>query len=180
MPTVFSHAAASAALGRVYARDARDWEFWALSALCSALPDADVAGIPLGVRNGTLFAHRGITHSLLFAALVGACAAWWYSRKTSRSFDSLWLYFAAVTASHGFLDAFTSGGRGIAFLAPFDGRRFFFPWRPIVVSPIGAGFFSSPRLWAVVRSELVWVWLPSAAVFLLASLAARVAASDRR
>jgi len=50
----------------------------------------------------------------------------------------------------------------VAFLAPFDDRRFFFPFRPIQVSPIGIARFFSARGLAVLRSELVWVWLPSA------------------
>ena len=45
-------------------------------------------------------------------------------------------------ASHGVLDALTDGGPGVAFLAPFDDTRYFFPWRPIRVSPLWRGFFS--------------------------------------
>jgi hypothetical protein len=40
-------------------------------------------------------------------------------------------YFFVVTASHGALDAMTDGGLGIAFFAPFDNTRYFFPFRPI-------------------------------------------------
>jgi hypothetical protein len=35
-----------------------------------------------------------------------------------------------ATASHGILDAFTDGGRGIAFFAPFGTERYFFPHHP--------------------------------------------------
>jgi len=66
-----------------------------------------------------------------------------------------------VTASHGLLDALTDGGLGVAFLAPFSGERFFFPWQPIEVSPIGLRRFLSGRGLEVLRSELLWVWLPS-------------------
>jgi inner membrane protein len=72
----------------------------------------------------------------------------------------LFWWFAAVTASHGMLDAMTNGGRGIAFFAPFSNHRYFFPWRPIQVSPIGAGFFSARGL-SVLVSEARWIWLPS-------------------
>ena len=51
----------------------------------------------------------------------------------------------------------TDGGLGIAFFSPFDPTRYFLPWRPILVSPIGAGFFSQ-RGAAVLWSELLWVW----------------------
>jgi inner membrane protein len=76
------------------------------------------------------------------------------------------LYFAAVTFSHPLLDMLTNGGLGVALLAPFSNERFFFPWRPVQVSPIGAGFFSERGV-AVILSELVWIWIPS---FLIAAI----------
>ena len=45
---------------------------------------------------------------------------------------------------------------GVAFFAPFNNTRFFFPWRPIEVSPIGLSFFST-RGMAVLLSELIWI-----------------------
>jgi inner membrane protein len=90
----------------------------------------------------------------------------------------LWgVYFLAM-ASHGFLDAFTNGGPGVAFLAPFDDTRYFFPWRPVVVSPIGIDILSA---WGVrtVTSELIWIWTPTAAL-LTAAWLARAWASPRR
>jgi inner membrane protein len=62
-----------------------------------------------------------------------------------------------VIASHGLLDAMTTGGLGVAFFAPFSAERYFFPWRPILVSPIGIERFLSPRGAAVLMSELQWV-----------------------
>ncbi|NII73881.1 hypothetical protein FHW84_002454 [Dyella sp. SG562] len=47
----------------------------------------------------------------------------------------------------------------MALAWPFASERFFFPWRPIAVSPIGARFFSARGL-SVLASELRWVWLP--------------------
>jgi len=62
--------------------------------------------------------------------------------------------------SHGLLDAFTDGGLGIAFFAPFDPTRYFFSWRPIAVSPIGISQFFS--LWglSVLLTEAIWIGLP--------------------
>jgi inner membrane protein len=77
--------------------------------------------------------------------------------------ESLVAYFFLITASHGVLDALTDGGLGVAFFAPFTARRYFFPWRPIEVSPIGLGLFSE-RGAEVFASEFVWVWLPSLAL----------------
>lgn len=77
------------------------------------------------------------------------------------------MYFALITASHGVFDAMTDGGLGIAFFSPFDTTRYFFPWRPLRVSPIGPGFFSGRAL-VVLTSELRWIWLPSAVLALAA------------
>jgi len=137
------------------------------------LPDFDVIGFPLGIRYDDMLGHRGLSHSFAFAAAVGAFAAWRFPATAPRLPASgrlaPFLYFAAITASHGILDALTNGGRGIAFLAPFSNQRFFFPWRPIQVSPIGVGFFS-PRGLNVLASELVWIVIPAAVVALLARI----------
>jgi len=47
----------------------------------------------------------------------------------------------------------------VAFFAPFDHTRYFFPWTPIVVSPIGADFFGLRGL-HVIASEVLFVWVP--------------------
>ncbi len=71
------------------------------------------------------------------------------------------LFFFLVTASHGFLDALTSGGLGIAFFSPFDTTRYFFPWTPVLVAPIGIGSFFNHRGFRVLISEFLWIWIPS-------------------
>jgi inner membrane protein len=179
MPTILSHAMITTAAGRWWRRPLAE-SFWVWTALCAVLPDIDVIGFSFGIRYDDLFGHRGFTHSLFFAAIVGATVAWRLHRPESVShgpefdshqpgFDShqpalvLFLWFASVTASHGILDAFTNGGRGIAFFSPFSNHRYFFPWRPIQVSPIGAGFFSSRGL-RVLGSESVWIWVPAAII----------------
>jgi inner membrane protein len=73
-----------------------------------------------------------------------------------------------ATASHGVLDAFTDGGLGVAFFAPFDGTRYFFPVRPIRVSPIGVARFFSRTGMEVLSSEMIWVWIPSGVLALFA------------
>jgi inner membrane protein len=107
-----------------------------------------------------MFGHRGLTHSLAFAALLGACVTAVCFRDSPRKV-TLAVFFALATASHGALDALTDGGLGVAFFAPFTGRRYFFPFRPVEVSPIGVGAFFSEWGLAVIKSELVWVWLPA-------------------
>ena len=181
MPTIFSHVIAGTAVGQWFLRPAASslvtrgrgipLRFWIWTAVCAMLPDLDVIGFPLGIRYDDMLGHRGLSHSFAFAAAIGLFAAWRYPASSSSVAPSgrllLFAYFAGITASHGILDALTNGGRGIAFLAPFSNQRFFFPWRPIQVSPIGIGFFSVRGL-NVLSSEFVWIVMPAAIVALLA------------
>jgi len=146
--------------------------FWWWTIACAMLPDIDVISFTFGIRYDDLFGHRGFTHSLLFAALLGVAAARANASAAGGWSFSLWIWFTAVTASHGLLDALTDGGRGIAFLAPFTNHRYFFPWRPIEVSPIGVGFFSMRGL-HVLASESVWIWVPSAIIAVSARVVRR-------
>ncbi len=131
--------------------------------MCCLLPDVDVFGFFLGIPYEHAWGHRGFTHSIMFAILAGMVASRLAASSilfwTSRYWMSA-LYFFLVTMSHGFLDAFTDGGLGIAFFAPFDSTRYFFPWRPISVSPIGIAQFFSEWGMGVLLSELLWIGLP--------------------
>ena len=60
----------------------------------------------------------------------------------------------------------------MALLAPFDATRYSAPWRPLRASPIGLAFFGWRGL-RTLEGEIVWVWLPSAAVLLAVRLAGR-------
>jgi inner membrane protein len=107
----------------------------------SMLPDADVLAFALGIAYDDPWGHRGATHSLVFAALVGAAAAMTASRFGRRRLK-MWCLASLVAASHGLLDTMTDGGLGCALFWPFDVTRYFAPWRPIPVSPIGLEFIS--------------------------------------
>jgi inner membrane protein len=159
MPTVISHAVAALALAPAFRRAGWPPRVWWAGALCAMAPDADVLGFSLGVPLGSMLGHRGLTHSLPFAAAL----AWVGARLLvpSGTRMRLWLYLFVATASHGVLDAMTYGGTGIAFFAPFYAERYDLPWRPIAVSPIGLQRFLTARGAAVLASEARWVWLPS-------------------
>lgn len=137
--------------------------YWLLAAGLSMAPDLDVIAFAFGIPYGARLGHRGFFHSLFCAAVVSWVAAMLAYRAVELPWWGLWGVLFAATASHGVLDAFTNGGMGIALLAPFDPTRYFFPWQPIQVSPIGLGFFSRWGLRAL-ASELLWVWLPLAVV----------------
>jgi inner membrane protein len=129
------------------------------SILLPILPDADALLAPW-IPYAHPFGHRGFTHSLLFAALVGAWAAALAIRgKWGHSFLKLAIFFAAITASHGLFDAMTNGGLGVAFFAPFDNTRYFLPWRPIPVSPMSAAGLMTSHGLRVVSWEFALFWL---------------------
>ena len=169
MPTIFTHAIFAASIGSAITPKRGRERFWILTAACAMLPDADALSFVLCVRYDDIIGHRGITHSIFFAVIVGIAVAALFLSGAQVARWKLALYFASVTATHPFLDMFTNGGLGVALLAPFSDERFFFPWRPIEVSPIGLGFFSD-RGWAVISSEIIWIWIPSSALVLFAWL----------
>jgi inner membrane protein len=178
MPSAFTHAFAALAVGKISTGEKLPARFWVLSAFCAVIPDGDVLSFAFGAQRGSMFGHRGLTHSLLFALLLALMIVRLAFKKTlafSKGWWKLLAYFFIVTASHGLLDALTDGGSGVAFFAPFDGTRYFFPWRPIEVSPIGLGFFSSRGL-EVMMSEFVWVWIPAVLMVALAWLYRRLRA----
>ncbi len=96
---------------------------------------------------------------MLFAAAVSWMAANWAGRLDSGR-RVLWSYLFLATLSHGIMDALTTGGLGVAFFAPFDNTRYFFPFHPIRVTPLEPGVVMGPAGIAVLKSEALWVGLP--------------------
>ena len=164
MPSVISHAVVAVASGISFAPRDVPHHFWTLSLICSVIPDADILAFSFGIPYHHLFGHRGIFHSLFFGLLMGIFIVSVFFRDIelfSRQWFFYFPFFFLLSASHGILDAFTNGGLGIALLSPFDNTRYFSPWRPIVVSPIGVASFLSRWGLVVIKSEILWVWLPS-------------------
>jgi len=165
MASAFGHVAVAYAMGKSLNSQCRTPRFWWLTGACCLLPDVDVLGLVLGIPYEHVLGHRGFTHSIVFAMLVGLVVPRLASSTISYWTPSYWmsaLYFSLVIMSHGFLDSLTDGGLGIAFFAPFDSTRYFFPWRPLIVSPIGVTQFFSEWGIGVLLSELVWIGIPVA------------------
>lgn len=177
MPTAPTHAVSALALGAAFYRPGIPARLWIVGAALAALPDVDVVGFRFGIRYEDLLGHRGLTHGLPFAVVVAAIAVAAGFRRGAGSLSPLAVggFLALATASHGFLDAFTDGGLGIAFFSPFDPTRYFAPFRPIAVSPISPRRILEPAFLRVVGTELLWVWLPSTIV-----IAARLVSEVRR
>ena len=181
MASAFSHAVAALSIGTCFYTPETPKRVWMAGAICSVVPDLDVIGFRVGVRYGDFWGHRGFTHSLVFAAILAVAAVVVVDRQQSSvSRSSVWLYLFLATASHGFLDAMTDGGLGVAFFAPFDNHRYFLPWTPIRASPIGIGRFFGARGLAVIQSELLWIWIPAGLLAVSAWIVRRrnLAASD--
>jgi len=148
------HVAVGMAAARAYdPASPRRWTSFALWSALSLLPDIDVAGFLRGVPYGAAWGHRGATHSLTLA-LAGGIAVGAMARWRGRSFTRAAVFASLVLASHGLLDAMTDGGLGVALFWPFTATRYFAPWRPIAVAPIGPDFFT-PYGAVVACSELV-------------------------
>ncbi len=170
MASVFGHAIAAVTFGKLSGFKKPPAKFWILAILCSVLPDADVIMFKFGIPYMHPFGHRGFFHSIPFAFLLATFVTAIFFRETkfwSWRGMGLLLFFFICTASHGMFDAMTNGGRGIAFFSPFDNTRYFFPWRPIQVSPLGAGKFFSKWGWEVIKSELFWIGVPCGILLML-------------
>jgi inner membrane protein len=169
MASAFSHAIFAVAIGSALEMPP---SACVLGAALSVVPDLDVIGFRFGINGAGPLGHRGFTHSLLFAGLVATAVVLAYGDRWSiaRSHRRrvLWLYLFLATASHGVLDGFTNGGLGVAFYAPFDNARYFFPVRLLRVSPVVAQTLFTPESVVVTPSELVWVWIPSIALIVAA------------
>jgi len=169
MASAFTHAVLAAALGSLLVPGRG--RLIALGAALAILPDVDALGFELGIPYQHLLGHRGLTHSIAFAALVALPVAGLLpvaSGGPRRLRVAAFLFAAAL--SHGLLDALTNGGLGVAFFAPLSERRYFFPWRPIEVSPLSMARFFTARGLQVLQSELLVVWLPACCAALLGAL----------
>src|SRR5215510_2893467 len=161
MASPLTHAVVAVTIVAVHDLQPSAARTWLVAIACAIAPDFDAIGFWLGLPYESFWGHRGFTHSMVFALLLSWICANWISHSSAVSRGRLWsVYFMAVL-SHGVLDAMTDGGLGVAFFSPLDQTRYFLPWRPILVSPIGIARFFSPRGVAVLCSEISWIWLPA-------------------
>lgn len=165
MPSSVAHGLAAAALVSLAFRGRPPrGALWAAAA-CAVLPDLDAIGRPFGRGDvAWLGGHRALTHSLAFAAALGtAVAALGFRRRPElagrRRRLTLAAGLAAGTALHGALDALSTYGEGVQFLAPFSDLRVKAPWQPF----------------EALLPEVALVWLPALAVLGVARARARAA-----
>ncbi|MCB9751702.1 MAG: metal-dependent hydrolase [Myxococcales bacterium] len=145
--TLIGHAALGAGVfGVALPRRATLWgmtrgTLLACCLLLPMLPDADVL-MHIWVQYGHPLGHRGFTHSLLFAFVVGVAVAWLLARlgKLARTRGALVkasALFITLLASHALTDAMTTGGKAPLLLWPISIEGQWAPSRIIPVSPMG-------------------------------------------
>ncbi len=165
MPTPITHAVFSLAAGGAIFRRPMPLKFYLLTAFCAVLADVDTIGLRLGVPYDSLLGHRGLLHSLPFAAVLSAAVVLIGFRKLPLGSPKWWAFlgfFFLIAAAHGLLDTATNGGLGVALLSPFENGRYFLPFRPVLASPIGPRRFFTPWGMQVIASEILWIWMPMA------------------
>ncbi len=163
MPTAFTHALVGSALCVAAPGQVPRRRLVPALALLAVLPDADVLGFGAGIAYDHWLGHRGLLHSLPFAACAGvvtAALAFPEPRRLSRAWWGVAALLALAAASHGLLDALTDAGLGVAFWVPFDDTRIFLPWRPLPTSPIGVEAFFRGRGASILATEVLRVWVP--------------------
>ena len=120
MPTIISHMAVPLAIGLALGKEVVPRRLMLIGMLASVLPDLDVIAFKLGIGYGTAFGHRGFSHSILFALLIALLGKSYHGKlRTSELRAALFLF--VNTLSHSLLDAFTTGGMGVALLWAFFG-----------------------------------------------------------
>ena len=149
------HVFVGMAAGRAYTKDqALMKKAMVVFSIVSIWPDLDGVAFALGIPYDNPYGHRGATHSLTLAVIVGLLGLYVAFREGLPRAKTA-LFAGVVAASHGLLDTMTyGGGRGCALLWPLSNARFWAPVRFIPISPIGLGLLSAKGLW-VMLSEIV-------------------------
>lgn len=161
MASIFGHGMVAFTLSKILQRK-EDKLLIILAVVSAILPDVDVLTFNFGIPYEHPFGHRGFTHSILFAFLWSSLVNLFFAKNHK----IMWFVVIFLsTISHGILDAMTSGGRGVGFFVPFDNSRLFFPFRPILVSPLGIERFFSEWGLQVILSEFKYVFLPCFLIF---------------
>ncbi len=150
----FSQAALGAVVGQTIGHRALGCRAAAYGALAGAFPDVDVFFSLNGDFVDQLVSHRGITHSLFFAPVVGPALGWliWY-RESRRREDAgplqMWIWVITLALlSHPLLDLFTTYGTQL--LLPFSNARFAINAMPII----------DPLYTGLLGLGLLLAWLP--------------------
>ena len=156
MPSI-GHIAVGMACGRAYSADDAIAKKAAIAFSIVALwPDADAVGFLFGVKYSDPFGHRGATHSIPVALLVGL-ASILIAKKNDLPVLRTFVFTTIAAVSHGLLDTLTfGGGLGCALWWPFSTMRFWSPVRFIPIAPIGIALLSARGLYVMLAELLIF------------------------
>ena len=122
-----THIVLGAAIGELMAGRKLGKKALLIGAVANSLPDIDfVASFWLPTAQD-VWAHRGITHSLLFIAVVTPILTWLATRiwpRTAMTRKDWWTFFGVQLFTHIFIDAFNAYGTG--WFEPFSHYRLAF------------------------------------------------------
>lgn len=156
MPSSLTHGMLAVAIGCAVVPKPLLKPVLAVGVACAVLPDVDAIG-RLWSSGDVEFlgGHRGFTHSLTFAVLLGTLcgvATLPFSRWRGVRLRFA-VYIAIATAAHGVLDAFTTIGASTSppqFFSPFSTTGHVSPWLPIT-GPFSELFYLLAPLLGVTR-----------------------------
>lgn len=170
MAAVVSHALAATAIAAALRPEPKPpARYWVAAIAIAVVPDFDIVFVWMGARYRGMFGHRGITHSIAFAAIAAGLLVLSLFRASPRARRMRIAGVLFVSGlSHGILDASMASGAGVAFLAPFSAVRYHSPFRPIRVTPATGDPWLDPGGIRVTDSEILWIWLPSLIVMFMA------------
>ena len=119
MCSVLTHPAVPLALAPLLPQGAFSPTLLLVGAACAVIPDLDVIGFQFGIGTHPVLGHRGVTHSIVFAAALSALLTFTLFRHRAPTLWVIFLFLFVSTLSHPLLDMMTNGGRGVALWAPF-------------------------------------------------------------
>ena len=122
-----THIALGACMGEAFAGKTLGRKAMVWGIIAQSIPDIDfIAATWLDTPSG-LLAHRGFTHSILFAVVVAfimAVLANRWHRPHNISFTRWLIFFSAAILTHIFIDAFNN--YGVGWFEPFSHQRISF------------------------------------------------------
>lgn len=165
MPTIVTHAAVPLCIGLGLGKKIIPTGLLLTGIAFSMIPDLDVLSFKLNIPYANEFGHRGFTHSLMFAFLLPTLALL-FKRYFNVSYGRIWCFLLLSLLSHSILDSLTTGGLGVGWLWPWSQQRFFAPLQVIKVAPFQLSQYLKPNGIAVIKSEILWVWMPCVTLML--------------
>lgn len=122
-----THIVLGAAIGEIVAGRRLGKKALFIGAIANSLPDIDfVAAFWLPTARD-VWAHRGITHSLLFVVVATPLLSWLAARiwpRAPMARKDWWFFIGIELLTHLFIDVFNAYGTGL--FEPFSHRRFAF------------------------------------------------------